>query len=790
MKRGVQTSLFDVWSGEKRRKDTSSNSRNDDSDGEPTTVDSDDEQLTQSDSEDDELDPAEASTYSGAVCVVNDCCDCTTVCCSEIQQAYQPNEKVILSLFIKKGRKFLPAWYKMFPWITLCITHKKIFCVYCRFAQRHKLFTFAKKGDVAFSVKGFDNFKKAVQKFRIHENSDSHLEARLKCRSLNNPSINEQLSSEAAKVQGIRRAGLLKQLEAMKFLLRQGIALRGHSEEEGNLYQLLTAWSGDCTAIKSWIEERKYMSHEIVNELITLMGHNILRQLLVRIKCCVPSWYAVIVDEATDVACREQMNLSIRYVDDDYTISEDSVGLFHLPNTSASTLHLVLTDMLLRCNLPLSLCRGQAYDGAAAMQGKRKGLATLIRNEVPAALPVHCLAHSLNLCLQDVGRQNHLLRDAMDIVREIVGLIKRSPKRTHLFNEKLMQSEGPKCGIKPLCPTRWTVRTEAMDAVIKQYSVIMDTMEEVNQTTRDEYGLKAGGILAALEKFEMLFGLKLGHLLFSAAEQTSRVLQAKDTSVQEAVSAVNATRAFYQRQRQDDAFDTFYESTVAQAQILKIGEPKLPRYRKPPKRFGGSEPHNFSKPKEFFRQQYFAACDLLTQELLDRFEQKDLMQPILAMESVLIKSANGEHYAEDLKQVKQSVFKADLDYDRLEKHLGVLVDVIRQALPEVKKVTSVRTICEAMKSPPYRTMLSEVHKLLRLYLTVPITSSTSERAFSTLRRLLTYLRSSMTEQRLNNCMLLHIHKDLTDDLDLHEIAKEFISSNDERHRYFGNFSHQ
>ena len=60
------------------------------------------------------------------------------------------------------------------------------------------------------------------------------------------------------------------------------------------------------------------------------------------------------------------------------------------------------------------------------MQGKRKGLATLIRNEVPAALPVHCLAHSLNLCLQDVVRQNHLLRDAMDVVREIVGLINRS----------------------------------------------------------------------------------------------------------------------------------------------------------------------------------------------------------------------------------------------------------------------------------------------------------------------------------------------------------------------------
>ena len=79
---------------------------------------------------------------------------------------------------------------------------------------------------------------------------------------------------------------------------------------------------------------------------------------------------------------------------------------------------------------------------------------------------------------------------------------------------------------------------------------------------------------------------------------------------------------------------TSYENTVAQAQTLQIGEPKLRRYRKPPKQFGGSEPHKFSKPKEFLHQQYFAACDLLIQELLDRFVQKDLLQPILAMEQI------------------------------------------------------------------------------------------------------------------------------------------------------------
>ena len=88
----------------------------------------------------------------------------------------------------------------------------------------------------------------------------------------------------------------------------------------------------------------------------------------------------------------------------------------------------------------------------------------------------------------------------MDIAREVVKLINFSAKRKHLFSQRLLQqTEGPKIGIKPLCATCWTVRTEALDTVIKQYSVIMNTMEEVHHTTQDEYGLKAGGVLAQVQ---------------------------------------------------------------------------------------------------------------------------------------------------------------------------------------------------------------------------------------------------------------------------------------------------
>ena len=45
----------------------------------------------------------------------------------------------------------------------------------------------------------------------------------------------------------------------------------------------------------------------------------------------------------------------------------------------------------------------------------------------------------------------------------------------------------------------------------------------------------------------------------------------------------------------------------------------------------------------------------------------------------------------------------------------------------------------------------------------------------------------MTQQRLNHCMLLHIHQDKTDTLNLHDIAEEFVQKDERRIGYFGHF---
>ncbi len=114
------------------------------------------------------------------------------------------------------------------------------------------------------------------------------------------------------KLQQNRRAGLLKQLRGIQYLTRQGVALQGHRQEDGNLCQLLVTWSHDCEVVKSWLKENRYTCHQSVNDLINIMGKNLLHVLLSRIGAQDPAWFSVVVDEATDICSTEQLNLSIR----------------------------------------------------------------------------------------------------------------------------------------------------------------------------------------------------------------------------------------------------------------------------------------------------------------------------------------------------------------------------------------------------------------------------------------------------------------------------------------------
>lgn len=114
-----------------------------------------------------------------------------------------------------------------------------------------------------------------------------HAEAVTKLAALNSATlkgIDVQFSAQLAHDQKHHRLMLMKVLTTLKFLTRQGLPLRGHNESsesfEGNLYQLLLLQAEDCPGMESWLKHREYNFPEIINELITEIGHSLLCKLL------------------------------------------------------------------------------------------------------------------------------------------------------------------------------------------------------------------------------------------------------------------------------------------------------------------------------------------------------------------------------------------------------------------------------------------------------------------------------------------------------------------------------
>ena len=74
---------------------------------------------------------------------------------------------------------------------------------------------------------------------------------------------------------------------------------------------------------------------------------------------------------------------------------------------------------------------------------------------------------------------------------------------------------------------------------------------------------------------------------------------------------------------------------------------------------------------------------------------------------------------------------------------------------------------------PLRAAFPVLGKMIRIALTIVVSMAECERSFSTLKPTKTYLRSSMSEQRLTDLAVLSIERELSQNLSLDKVVDEF-----------------
>ena len=187
----------------------------------------------------------------------------------------------------------------------------------------------------------------------------------------------------------------------------------------------------------------------------------------------------------------------------------------------------------------------------------------------------------------------------------------------------------------------------------------------------------------------------------------------------------------------------------------------------------------------YFRMLFNEFLDNVMQIIRFRMDQP-AVEFYCTAEDAILSAANRQLSASDLDGHLTTIcehFKDDLDRSSLHTNFVMLPDLL-----EGHVARTLGDITDGLLAlGPAMRLYRELVKLVVLMLVIPATSATAERSFSATRRLKTYLRTTIGQERLNSIMLLNIHENHTDVANLSDVARDFVALNEHRRNVFGDF---
>ena len=338
---------------------------------------------------------------------------------------YQPSDQREIPAKSRevKGKRvtepFQTTWFARWKWLHYVPHLGGVLCYVCAQAYQDELLGLHSQLDPAFLWIGFKNWTKATTKFTTHESSAIHILSvdKLKQKTLQQP-VNCLMSKKADVDRVVAKKWLKILFTTIQYLARQGLALRGHNSDEGNLQQMMLTRCRDDPSLMSWYNKKEnWTSPQHQNEILEMFFHTIIRALVTEIKKS--GVFSVIMDGTQDVSGREQESICLRYLDADLKPREVFIGFYHADSTTGKALANILKDGVLRVGLDMNFLRFQAYDGASNMAGKENGCQAIIKKTYPLVLYVHCGPHVTNLVAKTSCSELAEIRNALKHVQDL-----------------------------------------------------------------------------------------------------------------------------------------------------------------------------------------------------------------------------------------------------------------------------------------------------------------------------------------------------------------------------------
>ncbi|XP_050337620.1 52 kDa repressor of the inhibitor of the protein kinase-like [Bactrocera neohumeralis] len=387
------------------------------------------------------------------------------------------------------------------------------------------------------------------------------------------------------------------------------------------------------------------------------------------------------------------------------------------------------------------------------MSGHVKGCASVIQNLYPAALYVHCANQSLNLAIATTCKIP-AIRNCIGSMKETVNLFRMSTKAGTLLKNLILESFPNSKQVKLLkfCETRWVEHLESLSLFNDLFPLICTALEELDiENLRSDLS-KPHALLTAIQSPQFVIAMAILKPIFALSKHISLCLQQIDCDLSSCVAYANNLYAEISEMRKDSeqSFKLIFESvkTIAAELDLEIKIPRLAKRQTNRDNYEG-------EPEEYYRRSiYIPFLDHFLDQINERFlKHRELLSKI---ENILPNKCVNLDVIEMQETVRVLEKQWSADVEDPDDFVAEFRMWKRNWLNQSKRS---KTFLDALNCCDAK-IFKTVHRFLKIGATIPISVASSERSFSSLRRLKTYLRNKTGEARLNGMALLNIHRDI------------------------------
>ena len=198
-----------------------------------------------------------------------------------------------------------------------------------------------------------------------------------------------------------------------------------------------------------------------------------------------------------------------------------------------------------------------------------------------------------------------------------------------------------------------------------------------------------------------------------------------------------------------------------------------PRQRKIPEKLGGGSNAASVDAKQHYRILFNEFVDKILHEMQERY------------------TPNANSDLAEYKALADILKTSSIPDDSIiDKYPELNKIALKFQVASFTRATKTNTVYAAKKAYQdlaefEKPLYPQVFQLLKILLVCPVTSAVCERSFSNLRRLKTWLRSTLGQERLNSNIVCSIHKELLMEINMYDIANNFSMRSAIRRNMFG-----